>query len=79
MFKKNTVYTIGAKYRVAKLLVSDRQSRDALIALGLIPGEVVQIVRSMFWGRYWIICIQEQMIGLRVSELQWLQLHVISH
>lgn len=78
MFKeKSKSYAVGMEYRIGKLLVQDRKIRDSLIALGLIPGEVIKINRSMFWGYYWVIQVRKQYIGLRLSELQRLQLHVV--
>lgn len=70
-------YSVNTEYRIDKILTHDRLSRDSMIALGLIPGEVIKIVRSMFWGRYWVIQVRKQFIGLRLSELQRLQLHDI--
>lgn len=68
-------YKTDMEYRIGKLLVDDRASRDALIALGLVPGEIIKVVRSLFRGRYWVIQVRKQLIGLRLSELQRLQLH----
>lgn len=72
-------YIVGSEYRIGKILARDSKSRDYMIALGLIPGEMIKIVKSMFWGRYWVIQVRRQLIGLRLSELQRLQLHDIHH
>lgn len=77
MYKEADRYTINMEYRIGKILIHDRLARDSMIALGLIPGEVIKIIRSMFWGKYWVIQVRRQFIGLRLSELQRLQLHDI--
>lgn len=79
MFEAEVIaYRVGSRYRIAKLLTHDRRKRDTLIGMGLIPGEVITLVRSLFFGRYWVIRIRKQLIGLRLSELERLQLHVIN-
>lgn len=79
MLVREKSYQVGKAYRIGKLLTQDRAARNTLIALGLIPGEVIKIKHSLFWGRYWVIRIRRQFIGLRLSELKRLQLHVIQH
>lgn len=71
-------YQVGKEYRIGKLL-GLRLERNALIALGLIPGEVIQLMHSLFWGRYWVIRVHRRFIGLRLSELKRLQLYVLHH
>lgn len=79
MFDAITDYEVGTEYCIGKLLVQDRELRDKMIGLGLVPGEVIQLVRSVFFGRYWVVRVRKQLIGLRLSELQRLQLHDIHH
>ena len=67
---------VGYEYRISRLLTQDRRVRNILISFGLVPGEVIKIINCLFGGRYWVIRVHEQLIGLRKSELQLLQLHV---
>jgi|GEM_PF-6125379 Fe2+ transport system protein FeoA len=75
--EKCASYRIGKTYRIGKLLSLRREDRNMMVSLGLIPGESIQIMQSLFWGRYWVIRVRKQLIGLRLSELQRLQLHDI--
>lgn len=78
MYKEKTRgFEVGMEYRVGKILVKDRKIRESLIALGIIPGESIRVEKCMFWGYYWVIRVRKQSIGLRLSELKWLQLHAV--
>lgn len=80
MFESAAIdYRVGLDYRIGKILETDQKIRDVLIARGLIPGQVITLVRPLFFGRYWVVRVREQLIGLRRSELQRLQLYVINN
>lgn len=67
----------GELYRVGALNTKNKQLRDYMIAYGFIPGEVVRVVKKLFWGRYWVVRVHGQLVGLRLSEVRILKLYVI--
>lgn len=69
---------VGEKYRIRRLITKERKVRDSFIALGLIPGSKIEIVKRLYGGQYWVIDINGQMIGLRAAELQQLQLYELT-
>ena len=71
-------WAVGDVCRISRVLAKDRQARDMLIAKGFIPGEMITIMHRLFRGKYWVVRIHEQLVALRLAELQHLQLHVFA-
>ena len=69
---------VGLQYRIRRLVTDDRCARDLLISFGLIPGTIIKIKNCLFGGRYWVVSVHNQLIGLREIELRQLQLYVVT-
>lgn len=67
----------GVTYRIVRLLSETRLQRDQMIAQGFVPGQEVRVVKSLLWGRYWIIEVHGRLLGLRAVEIKRLQLYGI--
>ena len=70
--------SVGFQYRIRRLRTNDRSARDLLISFGLIPGTMIKIKNRLFGGRYWVVSVHNQLIGLREIELRQLQLYVVT-
>lgn len=69
---------VGVHYRIRRFMTKDRRARDLFISFGLIPGVLIEIKNRLYGGRYWVIRVHDQLIGLRETELQQLQLYVVT-
>ena len=69
----------GKEYRVSGISTEDASLRYKLVSLGLIPGAMVQVLYTLCFRRYFVIQVQQQVVGLRLSEWSGLSLHMIKN
>ena len=73
---ENALY-VNRAYRLCSLEPANQQYRDYLISLGFVPGEIIVVVKKLFFGWYWVVRVHGQLVGLRWSEIKMLRLYGI--
>ena len=76
LIMSNHKLIVGRRYQIRTFQQMKPEQRDWFISNGLVPGELVRVVARLFGGRYWVLCLHNQCIAMRISEIEKLSLYV---
>jgi ferrous iron transport protein A len=67
---------IGQKGKIRKLELADESSKNRLLAMGIIPGKVVELVHISPFGDPLVFKVEEKKVVLRKSEASKISVEV---
>ncbi len=68
-----TTLTPGKRVQIVSVSVSDFEAK--LLAMGVLPGKTIELVRKSPFGGAWYVKIDGQSMALRVNEAQTILIH----